>query len=234
MLLKDMLALALILAGLTATIALATLFKAIIEYKRNASTKRLELFLAMRTRLRQDKEFIEICELLEMDDERLRSIPLVQKDRFTGFFEELAIMRNSGLINDAVTLYMFGYWAIRCNQSDNFWYGLNRNQALWSLFFSFATDMERAHATFAFNANNYKPSLNEDCILVLRCFAEMRLPCLDWRLRSVDASPGESWEFCLPWISTGKRPCVRKLWHRPTSSRRTTRPSNRNVIPPYR
>ena len=151
--LKDILTL--ILSGVVATIGLAVLIKAILEYKRSTGTKRLELFLTMRTRLREDEEFKKICQLLETDDKKLREIPLIQKDRFTGFFEELAIMRNSGLMNDDVTLYMFGYFAIRCNHSDNYWHGLNRNQELWSLFFSFAEDMERAYKHFRFDKKRF-------------------------------------------------------------------------------
>ena len=58
--------------------------------------------------------------------------------------EELAIMKNSGLINDQVTSYMFGYYAIRFNKSINFWYRLNKKQQLWSLFFDFAEDIGKA------------------------------------------------------------------------------------------
>jgi len=152
--LKDQLTL--ILSTVVAVISLATFIKVLIEYRRSTSTKRLELFLMMRTRLREDHEFKEICELLESDDQKLREIPLVQKDRFTGFFEELAIMHNSKLINEDVTLYMFGYFAIRCNQSQNFWYGLNRKQKLWSLFFSFAKDMEQADRRFNFVKDHYR------------------------------------------------------------------------------
>jgi hypothetical protein len=83
------------------------------------------------------------------------AIPLVQRDRFIGFFEELAIMRNSTLINDQVTLYIFGYWAIQWNKSDSFGHGLNRKQVSWSLFLSFADDMERAQANYQFKSRNY-------------------------------------------------------------------------------
>ena len=151
--LKDQLAL--VLATIVAIVGLATFIKAIVEYRRSNTTKRLELFLTMRSRLREDPEFKEICELLESDDPKLRDIPLVQKDRFTGFFEELAIMRNSKLINDDVILYMFGYFAILCNESNNFWYGLNRKQKLWSLFFSFAEDMKIADKEFTFVKDHF-------------------------------------------------------------------------------
>ncbi|MFN8748703.1 MAG: hypothetical protein ACK5ZE_13900 [Pseudanabaena sp.] len=152
--LKDLLTL--ILSTIVAIVGLATFIKALIEYRRSSATKRLELFLMMRTRLREDPEFKEICELLESDDPKLREIPLVQRDRFTGFFEELAIMHNSKLINDDVAFYMFGYFAIRCNHSENFWHGLNRNQKLWALFFSFAKDMEKADRKFTFVKDHYK------------------------------------------------------------------------------
>ena len=39
---------------------------------------------------------------------------------------------------EVVALYMFGYFAIRCHDSKNFWAGLNCEQVLWSLFMDFA------------------------------------------------------------------------------------------------
>jgi hypothetical protein len=104
----------------------------------------------MRSRLREDPDFIKICELLESDDLELRIIPLVQKDRFTGFFEELAIMRNSGLMTDELALYMLGYYTILCRNSENYWHGLNKEQVLWSLFFDFASDMERQRSSYRY------------------------------------------------------------------------------------
>jgi hypothetical protein len=35
-------------------------------------------------------------------------------------------MRNSGLITDELALYMFGYYAILCKNSKNYWHMLNR------------------------------------------------------------------------------------------------------------
>ena len=147
--LKDLLTL--VIGTCTVVIGLVTLIKGLIEFRKSTMTKRLELFLSMRSRLREDPEFKEICALLERDDPKLQDVPLVQKDRFTGFFEELAIMRNSGLMTDELALYMFGYYAIRCNKSKNYWSGLNREQVLWSLFFDFASDMERLQRSYRYD-----------------------------------------------------------------------------------
>jgi hypothetical protein len=147
--LKDILTL--IISAVAVIVGFITLIKGLIEFRKSTVTKRLELFLSMRSRLREDSNFIEICELLEGDHAKLRAIPLVQKDRFTGFFEELAVMRNSGLMTDELALYMFGYYAILCNKSENYWHGLNKKQVLWSLFFDFASDMERQRDSYRYH-----------------------------------------------------------------------------------
>ncbi|MDD2759605.1 MAG: hypothetical protein PHH11_04865 [Methylomonas sp.] len=136
-------------------VAAGTLLKGLVEYRKQGLTKRAEVFLQMRTRLRQDESFSKLCDLLEVDSPELQDIPLVERDRFIGFFEELALMHNSGLINKQVTLYMFGYFAIRCYHSENFWTGLNKDQPLWSLFMDFAKEMDRAHNEFRYDKRQF-------------------------------------------------------------------------------
>jgi len=143
--------LTLVVSAAAVTVAAITLIKGIIEFRRSTVTKRLELFLSMRSRLREDAVFINICSLLEHDDPALRDVPLIQKDRLVGFFEELAIMLNSGLINQDVSVYMFSYYAVACKNSAQFWHGLNKDQVMWSLFFDFARRMEAATRRYAFN-----------------------------------------------------------------------------------
>ena len=93
--------------------------------------------------------------MLETEDIELSEISIVEKDRFIGFFEELAIMKNSGLINAQLTFYMFGYYAIKCYDSENFWYGLNRKHTLWSLFMDFAKAMMDAEIKFQYRRKDF-------------------------------------------------------------------------------
>ena len=151
--LKDILTIS--LAAIGSLIALVSLIRALVEYQKQGATKRSEIFLDMRSRLREDESFSRICDLLERDDPKLREIPLVDRDRFIGFFEELALLRNSGLINDEVTLYMFGYFAIRCIDSRNFWYDLNRDQPLWAAFMDFARDMKSMHTVYEYDSSRF-------------------------------------------------------------------------------
>jgi hypothetical protein len=151
--LKDTLAIT--ISGVGATVAIATAIKALIEYRKQGVTKRAEIFLQMRSRLREDPSFKNICQLLETDDEELKEIPLIEKDRLIGFFEELALMKNSGFINDQVSLYMFGYFAVQCLDSKNFWHGLNKSHNLWALFMDFATQMKDKRQSFKYDRKNF-------------------------------------------------------------------------------
>jgi hypothetical protein len=132
----------------TALVALATLWKTLSEYVRQGTEKRAEQFLTMRTRLRTNADFAHICQLLETDDPSLRDVPLVEKDNFIGFFEELALLWNSKVFNDEIVYYMFGYFALACWRSENFWHNLNRDQILWSHFRDFVERLTQLQATY--------------------------------------------------------------------------------------
>ena len=152
--LKDILAL--VISGGGVLVAAIVAIKGFIEYRLQGAAKRSDIFLAMRSRLRNDASFAKICDLLERNDPELAQIPLIERDRFIGFFEELAILKNSGLLNDSITLYMFGYFAIRCYDSTNFWAGLNRKQPLWSLFMDFAKQQKEAEQGFTFQRQRFR------------------------------------------------------------------------------
>ena len=73
----------------------------------------------------------------------LEKVPYVEKRDFLGFFQELAIQMNSGLIPKEVVHYMFGYYAIRCWDCESFWKGVSRETLHWKLFRDFVEDMGR-------------------------------------------------------------------------------------------
>lgn len=135
---------------IVALVALFTLIFGILQYRKGLLQRRSEQFLKMRERYIDNKEFQELFTLIEHDDEKLKVIPYKQKLKFLGFYEELALMKNSGLIKREVVFYMFAYHAIRIWQSENFWYitdnsgtakVVNKESAYWFLFKKFAQEM---------------------------------------------------------------------------------------------
>src|SRR5688572_11619154 len=102
-------------------VALCVLAKGVLEYAAQGAQKRAEQFFAIRGRLKDNQSLKEICDLLELDDPGLAHVAFKDKRDFLGLFEEVTLLMNSGLIRKPVAHYMFGYYAIRCWESVNFW-----------------------------------------------------------------------------------------------------------------
>jgi hypothetical protein len=86
-----------VIGALGVAVAGFSALKALAEYRKQGITKRSEIFLQMRSRLREDDSFRYICNLLEGDDERLRDVSLVEKDRFIGFLRNWRCCETLGL-----------------------------------------------------------------------------------------------------------------------------------------
>lgn len=138
--------------GLTAIavlVGLLTLWKAVSEYRRQGTIKRIEFFLEARNRLKTNAQFQEISRLLELDDPKLVEIPMQHKIEFVGFFEEIALLVTSRVIRPEVAHYMFGYYALKTWESQNFWLLAERpgrpldkeKEPYWFLFRTFVHSM---------------------------------------------------------------------------------------------
>jgi len=132
------------------------LLKGFHEYTQQGRQKRAEHFIAMRSRFKANPAFIELCDFLEDDDIRLAEMPFKKKRDFLGFFEEIAIMCNSGLLHLGIAHYMFGYYVIDCWKSEHFWKGLDREANYISLFKDFALQMVSTEKTFAFDRDRLR------------------------------------------------------------------------------
>lgn len=142
-----------IIAGVV--IALVTFIRGVFEYSRQGASRRAEHFLEMRRRLKEKETFKEIADLLEIDDPKLLNIPFKDKRDYLGFFEEIAISMNSGLIRKEVAHYMFGYYSILCWRSSNFWSNVNRDSIYWVVFRDFVEQMEQVEQRFKFERKKF-------------------------------------------------------------------------------
>jgi hypothetical protein len=146
---------------LGAVVALIGLFKGLIEYLRQTTLKRAEHFSQLRGRLKQNETFKVICDLLDRGDARLSEVTFKEKRDCLGLFEEVALALNSKLIRENVAFYMFGYYAIRCWEDENFWKDVNRESYYWNLFRDFAMRMQALERDILadpvqFDAKQYK------------------------------------------------------------------------------
>ncbi|MBN1787007.1 MAG: hypothetical protein JW806_01280 [Sedimentisphaerales bacterium] len=143
-----------VIAGCIVTII--TLIKGLLEYSRQGAQKRAEHFSELRRGFRENKLFKELLQELDEDAQGLAKRPFKEKRELLGFFEDIVLMANSKLIKKHVVHYMFGYYMIRCWESDNFWNGLNRQSNYWALFRHFVQEMKKFEDSFSFKIRKYR------------------------------------------------------------------------------
>lgn len=145
-----------IAAIIGAAIALMTLVKGLAEYRRQGAQGRVERFIEIRRRLKEDEIFRKIAELVEVDSPKLKEMPFQDKRDYLGLLEEVALQLNSGLIRKEVAHYMFGYYAIRCWKSRYFWSSVNRDSYYWALFRDFVSEMQKVENSSKFNRRKFR------------------------------------------------------------------------------
>lgn len=125
-----------------AAIALVTLIKAVVEYTKQNAQKRAEHYTLLREQFKKEGRFTTLFELLEHDAPSLAVLPFEKKQDLIGFYEDIALAVNSGLLKKEVAHYMFAYYALRCWDSEHFWKDLNRESHYWTLFRHFISVMK--------------------------------------------------------------------------------------------
>lgn len=139
-----------------AVVGCLSLIKAVYEYTKQTAQTRAEEFFRLDKKFLEDECFEELFNLLEDDDPRLKDVPMATKIRFLGFYENVALMKNSGLMKPHVAHYMFAYYAIRCAESENFWSEINKDSPYWALFTHFTEEMKAIEKDFIFKPHRYK------------------------------------------------------------------------------
>ncbi|MGD0077305.1 MAG: hypothetical protein ABSB91_01615 [Sedimentisphaerales bacterium] len=143
-------------------VAVSALVLSFLEYVKQGAQKRAEHFITMRERFKNNEKFQKICNLLDTNDEGLLEIKFEEKRDFLGFFEEVAIAMNSGIIKPQVAHYMFGFYAIKCWESSKFWDGndvnneVDKKSKYWVVFKDFVQRMEDIESSFIFERENFR------------------------------------------------------------------------------
>lgn len=119
------------------------LYRGIHEYRLQGTQRRAEIFMKKQAEFFSNPKFNEIRTLVETDAERLTDIAFDDKRAYLCFFEEIALLTQSGLLMPPVSAYMFGYYAVRCQQSRHFWFNINPDPRFWAVFLGFAERMQQ-------------------------------------------------------------------------------------------
>ncbi|MGY8662430.1 hypothetical protein Q3C01_08685 [Bradyrhizobium sp. UFLA05-109] len=131
--------------------------KFLFEYHRENKRKRMEMYISLREKFRENDDFDPIFAALDQYNEaepdsaaeaqarlKLSSIPYGDRYEFVALLDDIAMAMNSGTLKPRVANYSFGHYAILCWEVDEFWTDLreNRNDPYWSLFRRFVKRLE--------------------------------------------------------------------------------------------
>lgn len=131
--------------------------KDIFEKESALRLNRTKFFLEQHRRLFDNPELYEITCLLDSDHPALANEKMWDKKRkFLTFIEEMALLVESGQINNNVAYYMFGYYAQCAKNGDNFQIGIDASKEYWGLFFNFVEKYEE----YLFINSGHPPKLS--------------------------------------------------------------------------
>lgn len=138
---------------IAAIVGIFAFIKGLLEYIKQNTLKRIDLFLQIRTKFKsKGLYFRKLLDWIEIDDIKLKNNNDIyyEKEDITvyrikydilGFFEEVALLVNSKVIRIEIAHYMFGYYIMKIFDSQHFWDNsdFSKNDYFWSLFVNFAT-----------------------------------------------------------------------------------------------
>jgi hypothetical protein len=118
--------------------------KGLIEYSEQNAQRRLQLFQDLRRRFEEKPAMQKMRAAIEAQGpNQLRAIAKNDKVDFAAFYEDVALMMNSGLIRPEVAHYWFGFYAVSADEDDAFWSDLNKELPYWRVFRQFARTMRQ-------------------------------------------------------------------------------------------
>ena len=114
---------------LTSTLAVIAFTKGVLEYTRKNTLDRALVYLELRKRFKETNSFAEIISYLDSNDDKLSKISISDKLKFLGFFDDIAIMVNSGLLNKYIATQAFGFYIQKTWNNKHMWWETNKRDS---------------------------------------------------------------------------------------------------------
>ena len=137
-------------------IAFITLWQGLFQYARQNHANRANQLIHMRRRFLEEKSFQEILTLIHDSCPDVSKTSIQNRRNLVGYFEEVALMMNSGLIRPEVAHYMFGYYVLLIDKCEKFWDGLDKDSDYWAVFRAFAHRMNSMSITQDIRSGNIR------------------------------------------------------------------------------
>ena len=115
------------------------------NFWKSEKQKRAEHFFKLREKYNSDPIFVKIRAIIDSPQDKSissKEIPVDDKRKFLGFYEEIAIMVNSKVIKEELAFYMFGYYIIKCTELEAFRAYIDEDKQYWGVLTRFIIKMK--------------------------------------------------------------------------------------------
>jgi hypothetical protein len=136
--------------GLSLVVAVGTFVKAVAEFRLQNRLKRFEKYQEMNKLYNESPNLTAFRDALRMGGDILANYDVIEKYKFMAFYEDIAMMCQSGLMRIEVAAYLFGYDAREASGRPEFVANLDdvRNDPNWTLFWNFCNRLDACIAAF--------------------------------------------------------------------------------------
>ncbi|MBO6623211.1 MAG: hypothetical protein JJ892_15165 [Balneola sp.] len=136
-------------------VLLLTFVKGTIEYIRQGTQKRVELFLRLDKNFRDNLQFQKIRHLITENNPKVVEQSKKIRSDYAGFFELIALMTNTGLIKKEVSCYMFSSDAILCWENQYFWQDFDKSDKYWGMLKVYVKEMKELRPKLKMTQKKY-------------------------------------------------------------------------------
>jgi hypothetical protein len=92
------------------------------QKSKEETLKTAEIFLEIRKRFKETRNFAEIIYYLDSDSDELENISQIDRLKFLGFFDDLYVLYVSGILNINIINQNFGFYIIKAWNNQYMWW----------------------------------------------------------------------------------------------------------------
>lgn len=137
-------------------IAIITIIIAYLEYQRIKKQSIFDTFFKLHDKFLDNNDFNTICDYLEFEAENpdfdgFKEISPYKRYKFLSFFEELELILQKNVMDQKIVFDFFGYYIIKCYESNKFWECINRKSIYWNNithFYKIMKSMEKDYINY--------------------------------------------------------------------------------------
>jgi hypothetical protein len=113
------------------------------RFKSNETFNSIRANIYMLSEIKEKPQDDDKLATIEKLQKTIKDIDKVKRIDYAGFFEEIQVLITKKLVTKKDIYFSFGQYILECDESKEFWEGLDKNHPLWKNFNLLVTEIRR-------------------------------------------------------------------------------------------